>query len=196
MSPKSRPPTDSTLRAAFNSGRSQREVDLALEVYDSIRHAASASVVDFETILSDVRQITPALSNRTDAEMILLMIKALEAGKGLKTDQIMYRKTQVIHIKDLEGGVDPQSPIGALKPPPEDYTYIGRPGKWGNPYVIGQHGSREECIAKYEKYIMKQRDLIKSLPELAGKRLGCFCHPKPCHGDVLVKLVKRFVRVT
>lgn len=27
-----------------------------------------------------------------------------------------------------------------------------------------------------------------ALPELAGKTLGCWCAPRPCHGDVLVRL--------
>ena len=30
---------------------------------------------------------------------------------------------------------------------------------------------------------------MRNLDELAGKRLGCYCAPKPCHGDVLVELV-------
>ena len=31
---------------------------------------------------------------------------------------------------------------------------------------------------------------IDDLLSLDGKRLGCYCKPKPCHGDVLVELVK------
>jgi len=30
---------------------------------------------------------------------------------------------------------------------------------------------------------------MASLHELKGKRLGCFCKPKLCHGDVLVELI-------
>lgn len=33
---------------------------------------------------------------------------------------------------------------------PEDAVYIGRGSKWGNPFVIGRHGTRAEVIAKYE----------------------------------------------
>ena len=32
--------------------------------------------------------------------------------------------------------------------------------------------------------------LFAALPELADKRLGCYCHPLPCHGDVLIRLLK------
>ena len=68
--------------------------------------------------------------------------------------------------------------------------YIGRPSIWGNPFVIGRDGNRSEVIEKYEGYIRQTPRLLKLLPELKGKRLGCYCAPKPCHGDVLVKLIK------
>ena len=68
--------------------------------------------------------------------------------------------------------------------------YIGRGSKWGNPFVLGKDGNREEVIDKYEEWIRQQPDLMSSLNELKGKRLGCFCRPKKCHGDVLVKLVE------
>lgn len=66
---------------------------------------------------------------------------------------------------------------------------IDRTTKWGNPFVIGKDGTREEVIAKYRRWVTSRRDLIKSLPELDGKRLGCFCKPEDCHGDVLKELV-------
>lgn len=69
-------------------------------------------------------------------------------------------------------------------------VYIGRQSKWGNPFVLGQDGTREEVIAKYEVWIQTQPKLLKALPELKGKTLGCWCAPLPCHGDVLVKLVE------
>lgn len=68
--------------------------------------------------------------------------------------------------------------------------YIGRPGKWGNPFQIGRDGTREEVIRKYERWVTEQPDLVTSLPDLAGKTLGCWCAPKPCHGDVLVYLAE------
>jgi len=68
--------------------------------------------------------------------------------------------------------------------------YIGRGSKWGNPFIIGRDGNREEVIRKYREYIM-QSDLLNDLEELRGKVLGCFCKPKACHGDVLVELLER-----
>lgn len=70
-------------------------------------------------------------------------------------------------------------------------TYIGRPSKWGNPFVIGQHGTRDEVIDQYEEWVQTQPKLMAALPELAGKTLGCWCGPtNRCHGDVLMKLLE------
>lgn len=68
-------------------------------------------------------------------------------------------------------------------------VYIGRGSPWGNPFIIDVHGTREEVIAKYEDWIKTQPRLMAALPNLKGKILGCYCAPKPCHGDVLLRLV-------
>lgn len=67
-------------------------------------------------------------------------------------------------------------------------VYIGRPGPWGNPFVIGRDGDRDEVIRRYEAWLLEQPDLVVRLPELRGKVLGCWCAPRHCHGDVLVRL--------
>jgi len=72
----------------------------------------------------------------------------------------------------------------------DNYVYIGRGSKWGNPYHIGKDGTREEVIIKYEKYIRGRPELLADLPGLEGQVLGCYCKPKACHGDILVKLLR------
>jgi hypothetical protein len=64
-------------------------------------------------------------------------------------------------------------------------VYIGRGTKWGNPFVIGKDGSREEVIQKFEEHLQNSPELLAALPELKDKTLGCFCKPKACHGDIL-----------
>jgi len=73
-------------------------------------------------------------------------------------------------------------------------VYIGRGSKWGNPFKIGQDGTRGQVICKYMAWILADLDLIQALSELKGKRLGCFCAPKPCHGDVLVELINKGIK--
>ena len=72
--------------------------------------------------------------------------------------------------------------------------YIGRGSEWGNPFIINKHGGRDEVIRRYED-IMRERlekepELKNKLLALKGKVLGCWCAPKKCHGDVLVKLIQ------
>ena len=65
--------------------------------------------------------------------------------------------------------------------------YIGRGSKWGNPYVIGKDGNRDEVIEKYRLYIERTPELLCAISELKGKNLVCFCKPQRCHGDILLK---------
>ena len=74
-------------------------------------------------------------------------------------------------------------------------VYIGRPSIWGNPYshkdgTLAEFKvrTRKESIDKYKEYFLKNPELMKRLPELEGKILGCHCKPLPCHGDFLADL--------
>ena len=78
--------------------------------------------------------------------------------------------------------------------------YIGRGSKWGNPFthIKDKHtkaefvvNSRSEAISKYKEWISNQPHLLNALEELKDKRLGCFCKPKSCHGDILVELIEQ-----
>lgn len=68
-------------------------------------------------------------------------------------------------------------------------VYIGRGSKWGNPFVIGENGSRAQVLQKYFEYLLNKPELLADLPELKGKRLGCYCKPLACHGDILKEMV-------
>lgn len=80
-------------------------------------------------------------------------------------------------------------------------VYIGRHndpiiGKWGNPFTTKEShlakfkvDSKKEALSKYKEYVLNNKYLMDSLDELYGKRLGCFCKPGDCHGDILVELV-------
>ena len=63
---------------------------------------------------------------------------------------------------------------------------------WFNPFKLADYeNSREKVLERYENWIRNERpDLMKRLSELENKTLGCWCKPKSCHGDVLVRLVK------
>lgn len=91
----------------------------------------------------------------------------------------------------LQDGLEPVVKVWHMNDqfkPSENIVYIGRPSKWGNPYVIGRDGDRATVIAKYENYLLNSPELLGQLDELRGKDLVCWCAPKPCHGDILVKI--------
>lgn len=72
-----------------------------------------------------------------------------------------------------------------------DYdVYIARGSIFGNPYEIGVDGTREEVIARYKRwfeFMLMDKTFRYAVKELRGKRLGCYCHPLPCHGDIIKK---------
>lgn len=85
-------------------------------------------------------------------------------------------------------------------------VYIGRPpqgGEWrfGNPFVIERDGDRKEVVFKFKIWLEtgdtfdcldatseRRKWILDHVKELKGKVLGCWCFPKSCHGDVLIKL--------
>jgi hypothetical protein len=69
----------------------------------------------------------------------------------------------------------------------EHDVYIGRPSKWGNPFVIGKDGSRDEVIEKFRIWGKARKMDEQARQELKGKVLGCWCSPQACHGDVLAE---------
>ena len=65
------------------------------------------------------------------------------------------------------------------------FVYIGRGSKWGNRWLVGPL-TRKEAIERFEN-----DGPPVDLEELRGKILVCHCAPLPCHGDVLVKWLKK-----
>ena len=75
---------------------------------------------------------------------------------------------------------------------PADAVYVGRPSKWGNPFAIGDDGTRKEVVRRYREYVLSQPALMSSIrEELRGKNLVCFCKPRACHGDVLLEIANQ-----
>ena len=92
-----------------------------------------------------------------------------------------------------------ETKIVHLKKEPYDIR-IDRSSIYGNPFVIGQDGNRKDVVRKCDLWLRgedftyfkqrKRRLILRSLHELKGKRLGCWCAPKPCHGDIYIKLLE------
>lgn len=106
-------------------------------------------------------------------------------GKVWKADMWLPRA-----IAKAEGYLTGECRVVNKRKDPFD-VYIGRGSIWGNPFIIGKHGSRKEVTQKYRKRLRNNQELLGRLHHLDGKTLGCFCKPLACHGDVLVEEVAK-----
>lgn len=85
---------------------------------------------------------------------------------------------------------------------------IARPGPLGNPFIVGEDGTRAECVHLFRMMlggnlaistkasVESQRLVISYIAEhlkaLRNRNLACWCPPgAPCHGDPLLELLNR-----
>lgn len=78
-------------------------------------------------------------------------------------------------------------------------VYIGRTGKgqsgyFGNPFPLMKNTARGSTLEKYREYfynrIATDPQFKEKIHSLKGKRLGCFCKPHPCHGDIITEYLE------
>ena len=72
-----------------------------------------------------------------------------------------------------------------------EWAYLPK-SKFHNPIKCSLDSERKDIVVKYEKYARKTFK-FSDLEELRGKNIGCWCHPKECHGDILVQLFKEMI---
>lgn len=65
---------------------------------------------------------------------------------------------------------------------------VDRGTRYGNPFVLGEDGDRDEVCDAYERhYLPHKQSIIDRIEagDLSGKLLVCHCFPQRCHGDCL-----------
>lgn len=78
-------------------------------------------------------------------------------------------------------------------------VYIGRGSPLGNPFTVEQYG-RDRCIELYREWLLdkienKDTQIIDYLNKIylvsrhRQVKLGCYCKPKSCHGDVIKEII-------
>ncbi|RVQ01982.1 DUF4326 domain-containing protein [Sinorhizobium meliloti] len=87
-------------------------------------------------------------------------------------------------------------------------VHVGRPGPWGNPFIVGKDGDATYCVDLYKALLAgflrdgadpdiaalerARRFVAENVDELRGKNLACWCKPgAPCHADVLIEVANR-----
>ena len=82
-----------------------------------------------------------------------------------------------------------QEPIVVNKKKSKYTQYIGRGSIFGNPFIIGIDGNRNEVCDKYGEYARAKPELIEAIRALPKNAvLGCFCKPFRCHGEEIIKI--------
>lgn len=94
---------------------------------------------------------------------------------------------------------------------PAGFVYVGRTyAAWygsplGNPFPLINESLRSHCLAQYRSWLwgrMQDPDSAQS-KALAGiveaakagdVALGCWCHPKPCHADIVKAAVEYLIK--
>lgn len=90
---------------------------------------------------------------------------------------------------------------------PANAVVVSRPGPWGNPFRVGTHGTRAECVDLHQKLMaglvcvslgnvaeqQAHRDhVVAHIAELRGRDLACWCSlDGPCHADTLLEIANR-----
>lgn len=84
--------------------------------------------------------------------------------------------------------------------------YIGRPTVWGNKFLITTEKDRLRVTERFLQHVMSMLreddpDLEEWLLPVAialanGKKLGCYCAPRLCHGMVLSGVVRNLPSFT
>lgn len=95
---------------------------------------------------------------------------------------------------------------------PDNTIKVDRSSSWGNPYIVGKHGTRAECVELFihlvngriclttrnqTEQIEWQATAFRALHSLRGKNLACWCplpkegEPDLCHAAVLLELANR-----
>jgi Domain of unknown function (DUF4326) len=74
------------------------------------------------------------------------------------------------------------------KRPRPDRVYVGRPSKWGNPFVIGRDGSRGEVMRNTAHGLCSSERLCPRRTNCAARISCAGVRPERCHADVLIEL--------
>ena len=82
---------------------------------------------------------------------------------------------------------------------PSNTIYVGRPTKFGNPFLVNEYCSHKLAVENFSTcfklngFISDEKGRLVTIldikQELHGKNLACWCPlDQPCHADVLLEL--------
>ncbi len=75
-----------------------------------------------------------------------------------------------------------------------NFRYVGRPSIFGNPFHLERESDRDLVLLEFADYWyapeqkwLRERALLEIHK---GQVLGCYCHPKRCHADIIAGYIE------
>jgi hypothetical protein len=158
------------------------------------RKAAAVSIGVNDRYVSDakkVKQEAPEVFERLKAGKITLQDAKREVAKKPTDD---WRKDERDRQVDVQSGLTVVANASADKnliawaERERLAVRIDRSTRYGNPFVLGEDGDRDDVCDAYERHYLPHKPSIAErieAGELTGKVLVCHCYPQRCHGDCL-----------
>jgi len=121
--------------------------------------------------------------------------------QGIRPVRIRMRRTKGFRLQEVSRKLNGLPAV-----------LVSRPTKFGNPFdwrdfrredpnfVLNEHEAKQRAVEAFRDWLngyvivlpWKRREILKSLPEISGKNLACWCREdEPCHADVLLELANR-----
>lgn len=188
-------------QAGKEHGRGQKvpeKVPEAKKGDGDARKAAAVSVGVNDRYVSDAKKVkteAPEVFERLKAGKITLQDAKREVAKKptddwrqdeRKRQALVANGTTVVANASLDKNLICWAESEGLA------VRIDRGTKYGNPFILGEDGDRDEVCDAYETHYLPNKPSIidrMDAGELTGKVLVCHCYPERCHGDCLAQSV-------
>lgn len=167
--PKPKPRTDNESRtqAAKDFGTNSRYVtqaqkvkDQAPEVFEKLKRGK----VTMQDAMKEVRKkpTNPWMDDETERKELVIKGQAVVANAERDKNLIQWAEMKGLAVR------------------------IDRGSAYGNPFILGKDGDRDQVCEKYKDYYLPHKPSIKK-ELLRGKVLICHCYPERCHGESLIE---------
>lgn len=188
---------DAKRRYEATVGRPKKSVEKVPQILapqPKAREQAAKSVGVNDRYVSDakkVKQEAPEVFERLKAGKITLQDAKREVAKKPTDD---WRKDERDRQADVQSGLTVVANASADKnliawaERERLAVRIDRSTRYGNPFVLGEDGDRDDVCDAYERHYLPHKPSINERIEagdLTGKVLVCHCYPQRCHGDCL-----------
>jgi hypothetical protein len=184
-------------KAGREHGRGQKlpeKVPEAKKGDGDARRAAAVSVGVNERYVSDaktVKQKAPDVFKRLKAGKISLPDAKREAAKKPTDDWSKSERKRQVAVTNgttVVANASADKNLIAWAEAEGLAIRIDRGTKYGNPFVMGEDGDRDEvCDAFEQHYLPNKPSILRRIEDgsLSGAVLVCHCYPERCHGNCL-----------